>query len=189
MLLPCISDACLSIGSLKYMHHFGLDPVSNPGEHWILQASLTHSISDELFVLSFASVLDAPTLASGDLRGTGFVGGKIDSIGTASVIGFSRSKFPLSAHPARARPRSTANSHFIFIYSPSCRIRHTSCRIMLSTQAVKLNGLKRKVADLLISEWSNEMSALLPKAEIQLASTTSASVSDQFGLLACAARP
>ena len=113
MLLPCISDACLSIGSLKYMHHFGLDPVSNPGEHWILQASLTHSISDELFVLSFASVLDASALASEDLRGTGFVGGKIGSIGTASLIGFSRSKFPLSAHPARTI-RSTANSHFIF---------------------------------------------------------------------------
>ncbi len=113
MLLPCMSDACLSIGSLKYIHHFGLDPVSNPGEHWPLQASLTHSISDDLVVFSFASALDASTLASGDLRGTGFVGGKIGSIGTASLIGFSRSKFPLSAHPARTI-RSTANSHFIF---------------------------------------------------------------------------
>jgi hypothetical protein len=65
LLLPCISDACLSIGSLKYMHHFGLDPFSNPGEHWILQASLAHSISDELFMLSFVSVLDASALASG----------------------------------------------------------------------------------------------------------------------------
>ena len=61
------------------MHHFGLDLFSNPGEHWILQDSLTHSISDELFVLSFASVLDASALASGDLRAIGFVGGKIGS--------------------------------------------------------------------------------------------------------------
>jgi hypothetical protein len=116
MLLPCISDACLSIGSLKYMHHFGLDPFSNSGEHWILQASLAQSISDELFMLSFVSVLDASTLVSEDLLGTGFVGGKIGSIDTASVVGFSRSKFPLSAHPARARARarSTANCHFIF---------------------------------------------------------------------------
>jgi hypothetical protein len=96
------------------MHHFGLDPDSNPGEHWILQASLTHSNSDELFVLLFASVLDASTLASGDLRGTGSVWGKIGSLGTASLIGFSRSKFPLSAQPARGSARSTANSHFIF---------------------------------------------------------------------------
>ena len=109
-----MSDACLSIGSLKYMHHFGLDSFANPEEQWSLQASLAHSISDELLVLSFASVLDASARASWDLRGTGFVGGKIGSIGTASLIGFSRSKFPLSAHPARARARSTANGHFIF---------------------------------------------------------------------------
>jgi hypothetical protein len=96
------------------MHHFGLDSFANSEEHWSLQASLAHSISDELLVLSFASVLDASALASWDLRGTGFVGGKIGSIGTASLIGFSWSKFPLSAHPARARARSTANSHFIF---------------------------------------------------------------------------
>ena len=95
----------MAIGSLKYIHHFGLDPFS--GEHWILQASLTHLISDELFVLSFVSVLDASTLARGDLPATGFVGGKIGSNGTASVIGFSRSKFPLSAHPARARASKT----------------------------------------------------------------------------------
>jgi hypothetical protein len=96
------------------MHHFGLDSFSNPGKHRVLQASLTHSISDELFVRSFAYVLDASALASRGLRGTGFVGGKIGSIGTASLIGFSRSKFPLSAHPARAKARSTVNSHFIF---------------------------------------------------------------------------
>jgi hypothetical protein len=113
-LLPCISDACLSIGSLKYMHHFGLDPFSNPGEHWILQASLAQSISDELFVLTFVFALDASALASEGSRVTGFGGGKIGSVATASLIGFSRSKFPLSAHPARARARSTANSPFIF---------------------------------------------------------------------------
>jgi hypothetical protein len=96
------------------MHHFGLDSFATAEEHWSLQASLAHSISDELLVPSFASVLDASALASWDLCGTGFVGGKIGSIGTASLIGFSRSKFPLSAQPARGRARSTANSHFIF---------------------------------------------------------------------------
>ena len=40
-------------------------------------------------MLSFASVLDASARASWDSRGTGFVGGKIGSIGTASLIGFS----------------------------------------------------------------------------------------------------
>jgi hypothetical protein len=40
------------------MHHFGLASFFSAGEHWILQASLPHSISDELFVISFASALD-----------------------------------------------------------------------------------------------------------------------------------
>ena len=114
MLLPCISDACLSIGSLKYMHHFGLDPFSNPGEHWPLQASLPHSISDERFVFSFASDLDASALASADLRRTGFADGKIGSVGTAALIGFSRSKLSPHAHPARESARSRVNNHFIF---------------------------------------------------------------------------
>jgi hypothetical protein len=129
VLLPCVSNACLSIGSLKYMHHFGLDPFSDPGEHLILQASLTHCISDELFVLSFASVLDASALASEDLGGTNFVGGKIGSVGTASLIGFSRLKFPFSAHPTRARARSTANSHFIFalVHGSGPHIPPASC--------------------------------------------------------------
>src|SRR5262249_18323932 len=115
----CVSDACLSIGSLKYMHHFGLGPFSTPGEHWILQASLTHSINVERFVVSFASVLDASALAIEDLLGTGFVAGESGSIGTASLIGLSRSKSPFCAHPGRAsaRTRSTANGHFIL--SPS----------------------------------------------------------------------
>jgi hypothetical protein len=147
---------CVSVWLVKV--HLGLDPFSNPGEHWILQASLTHSISDELFVLSFAPVLDASALASGGLRAIGFVGGKIGSIGTASLIGFSRSKFPLSAHPARARARSKANSHFIFA------AHHEGRAQILPHHALdaggKRNGLKRKVADLLISEWSNRMSAL-----------------------------
>ena len=112
-LLPCTSDACRSSDFLKYMHHFGLDPFDNSGEHWILQASLAQSISDELFVPSFASV-DASALAGGDLRGTGFAAGKIGSVGTASFIGFSRSKIPHSAHPARAKARSTVTSLFIF---------------------------------------------------------------------------
>ena len=109
-----MSDTCLSIGSLKYMHHFGLGPFSNPGEHWILQASLPHSISDERFVLSFASVLDASALDSADLRRTGFAEGKIGSVGTAALTGVSRSKLSPHAHPARERARSTVNNHFIF---------------------------------------------------------------------------
>ena len=131
------------------MHHFGLDSFSNRGKHPVLQASLTHSISDELFVRSFASVLDASALARRGLRGTGFVGGKIGSTGTASLIGFSRSKFPLSAHPARAQARSTVNSHFIF--AP----RHAGQAHIVPHDAPdaggKRNGLKRKVADLLMN--------------------------------------
>jgi hypothetical protein len=142
MLLSRISDACLSIGSLKYIHHFGLDPFANSGEHWILQASLAQSISDELFVRSFASVLDASALAGGDLRGTGFVAGKIGSVGIASLTGFSRSNIPLSAHPARAKARNTANTHFIF---PSCTVRHTFCRNMLSMRAVKEMDLRGRL--------------------------------------------
>jgi len=123
------------------MHHFGLDPFSSPGEQWVLQASLTHSKSDELFVLSFASVLDASALASDDLRGTGFVGGEIDSVGTASSIGFSWLKIPFPAHPARGRARSNANSHFIF--APRHGSGNTSCRIMLSALTVKEKDLIR----------------------------------------------
>jgi hypothetical protein len=40
------------------MHHFGLASFFNAGEHWVLQASLPHSISDELAGPSFASALD-----------------------------------------------------------------------------------------------------------------------------------
>jgi hypothetical protein len=40
------------------MHHFGLVSFFNAGEHWVLQASLPHSINDELAGLSFASALD-----------------------------------------------------------------------------------------------------------------------------------
>ena len=112
------------------------------GEHWILQASLAQSISDELFVRSFASVLDASALAGGDLRGTGFVAGKIGSVGIASLTGFSRSNIPLFAHPARAKARNTANTHFIF---PSCTVRHTFCRNMLSMRAVKEMDLRGRL--------------------------------------------
>ena len=61
-LLP--SDASPSSGFLKYMHHFGRELFSKPEEHWVLQASLTHSVSGELF--SLVSVLDASALASED---------------------------------------------------------------------------------------------------------------------------
>jgi hypothetical protein len=98
------------------MHHFGLECFSTRDEHWNLQASLPHSINDDLFLLSLTSALElaASALARNDLRGTDFVRDKTCPVGTASLIGFSRSKFPLSAHPARARARSVANSHLIF---------------------------------------------------------------------------
>ena len=144
MLLPRMSDTCLSIGSLKYMHHFGLGPFSNPGEHWILQASLPHSISDERFVLPFASVLDASTLDSADSRRTAFAEGKIGSLGAATLIGFSRSKLSPHAHPARESARSRVNNHFIFA-PPSCRLRHAFCRIMLSKQSVKEMDLRGRL--------------------------------------------
>lgn len=77
-----------------------------------------HSINDELSVLSFASVLDASldasALAARDFRESGFTGGKTCSVGATSVIGFSRSKCPLPAHPARAKASSVAGSCFIF---------------------------------------------------------------------------
>jgi hypothetical protein len=93
------------------MHHFGLDCFSIRGEHWALQASLTHSINDDSFA---ASGLDASAFAGGDLGRTGFGGGKICSVGAVSSTSFSRSEYPLSAHPERARARSVANTHFIF---------------------------------------------------------------------------
>ena len=138
-----MSDTCLSIGSLKYMHHFGLGPFSNPGEHWILQASLPHSISDERFVLSFGSVLDASALDSADLRRTGFAEGKIGSVGAATLIGFSRSKLSPHAHPARESARSTVNNHFIL--TPVMQGEHAFCRIMLSKQTIKEMDLRGRL--------------------------------------------
>jgi hypothetical protein len=107
-----------SIGSLKYKHHFGLDCFSMRREHWALQASLTHSSSDDSFA---ASGLGAAAFAVRPLGRTGFVGGKICSVGATSATGFSRSKLPLSAHPARARARSVANTHFIFAPIMQCQ--------------------------------------------------------------------
>src|SRR5262245_25296709 len=137
VLLRCMSDgalnACLSFGSLKYRHHFGLDCFSVPGEHWTLQASLTHSIKDEVFAPSFASGFDASALAGISLARTGLVGGKICSVGATSLIGFS-STFPQSAHPARARARGAANSHFIF--APMMQGQRHPC-IMRSLEAPK----------------------------------------------------
>src|SRR5262245_55111343 len=106
------------IGSLKYKHHFGLDCFSMRREHWALQASLTHSINDDSFA---ASGLDASAFAVGALGRTGFGGGKICSVGFASSTGFSRSKIPLSAHPARVRARSVARTHFIVAPICSCQ--------------------------------------------------------------------
>ena len=145
MLLRCSSDValseCVSLGSLKYMHHFGLECFSTRGEHWNLQASLAHS-SNELFPLSLASALEfaASAMATNDLRGTDFVRDKMCPVGAASLIGFSRSKFPFSAHPARARARGRASSHFILL--PFMDQAHTSSRIMPPTQAVKEKDLR-----------------------------------------------
>src|SRR6516225_1248116 len=75
-----------SIGSLKYKHHFGLDCFSMRREHWALQASLTHSSNDDSFA---ASGLDASAFAVAAFGRTGFVGGKICSVGVTSATGFS----------------------------------------------------------------------------------------------------
>jgi len=107
-----------STGSLKYKHHFGLDCFSTRREHWALQASLTHSSNDDSFA---ASGLDAAAFAVRALGRTGFVGGKICSVGATSATGFSRSKIPISAHPASARARSVANTHFIFAPTMQCQ--------------------------------------------------------------------
>jgi hypothetical protein len=74
-------SARLSIGSLKYMHHFGLDCFCASEAHWALQAALTHSINDDLYVLSLACVLDTSALAAGGLRGTNFVRDKMCPVG------------------------------------------------------------------------------------------------------------
>ena len=63
------------------MHHFGLDCFSTPEAHWALQAALTHSINDNLYVLSLACVLDASALAVGGLRGADFVRDKMCPVG------------------------------------------------------------------------------------------------------------
>jgi hypothetical protein len=90
LLLSAVAlNARLSIGSLKYMHHFGLDCFSIPGTHWALQASLTHSINNDLFVLSLACVRDASALALRDVRGTDFVRDKMCPVGATRLIGVS----------------------------------------------------------------------------------------------------
>ena len=98
---------------------------------WALQASLTHSINDDSFA---ASGLDASAFAGGDLGRIGFGGGKICSVGAVSSTSFSRSEYPLSAHPERARARSVANTHFIFC--PDDFLDQTNC-IMRPPQAPK----------------------------------------------------
>lgn len=50
---------------LKVQAPFWSGMFSIAGEHWTLQASLTHSIKDEVFVLSFAPGLDASAVAGG----------------------------------------------------------------------------------------------------------------------------
>jgi hypothetical protein len=129
--------AGLSFGSLKYTHHFGLDCFSIRGEHWTLQASLTHSINDDSFV---ASGLDASAFAAKDLGRTGFVGGKICSVGATRATGFSRSKFPTSAHPARARARSVANTRFIFAPFMQCQTYPLHHALAAGAEGMNLRG-------------------------------------------------
>jgi len=130
-----------STGSLKYKHHFGLDCFSMRREHWALQASLTHSSKYDSFA---ASGLDAAAFAVRALGWTGFVGGKTCSVGATSATGFSRSKHPLSAHPARARARSVANTHFIF--AATLQLSDTSAAPCDNRRREGMN-LKKKVAD------------------------------------------
>ena len=120
------------------MHHFGLESFFNDGEHWILQASLPHSIKDELAGPSLASALD--TLAVAGFCGAGVAGAEIGCAGVANVSGFSRSKFPLSAHAARTRASDKANSHFIL--SPVVQSQRAFCRNKLSMKAVKEMDLR-----------------------------------------------
>jgi hypothetical protein len=61
------------------MHHFGLDCFCASEAHLALQAALTHSINDDLYVLSFARVLDASALAAGG--GTEFIRDKMCPVG------------------------------------------------------------------------------------------------------------
>ena len=68
------------------MHHFGLDWFFKAREHWILHASLTHSISDDLYVFSLARVLDALAPVARELRGTDFGKDKMCPAGAKGVI-------------------------------------------------------------------------------------------------------
>jgi hypothetical protein len=70
---------------LKYKHHFGLESFSSPAEHWILQASLTHSMSDALFAFSFVSAFNALALAVQGSRGIGFVSDLFGSVGISAL--------------------------------------------------------------------------------------------------------
>ena len=56
------------IGSLKWLHHLGLNCFATVGEQLILQELVTHSIN-ELPLLPLASVLGAAALAAGDKLG------------------------------------------------------------------------------------------------------------------------
>ena len=130
----------VSLGSLKYMHHFGLGRFSTRGEHWNLQASLAHS-SNELFPLSLASALEfaASAMATNDLRGTDFVRDKMCPVGAASLIGFFSVEISV-LRASRELARGRASSHFILL--PFMDQAHTSSRIMPPTQAVKEKDLR-----------------------------------------------
>jgi hypothetical protein len=135
---------------LKYKHHFGLESFSNPAEHWILQASLTHSMSDALFALSFVSAFNALALAVQGSRGIGFVGDLFDSVGTASCIGFFFRNFR-SPHIRRDREQEAQRMAISFLLPV---MQGSGARILphrARNAGGKINGLKRKVADVLIS--------------------------------------
>ncbi|MGA8825728.1 MAG: hypothetical protein WB613_23175, partial [Pseudolabrys sp.] len=59
---------CCQTGSLKYLHHFGLNRFANLGEQLILQELVTHSIN-EAPLLPLGSVLGAAARAAGDKLG------------------------------------------------------------------------------------------------------------------------
>jgi hypothetical protein len=59
------------------MHHLGLDCFFTPEAHSALQAALTHSINDNLYMPSLACVLDASARAAEGLREFDFVRDKM----------------------------------------------------------------------------------------------------------------
>src|SRR6188474_493922 len=95
-------------------------------------------------MLSFTSVLDASALATKDLSGIDLVCDKTRPVGAASLLGSSRSKLLLFAHPARPRAKSAAKNHFMF--TPVMRgVGNTHHLLSAGTRRSETN---KKVSDL-----------------------------------------